>query len=248
MNAIDLNCDLGEGYPYDEALLDLVTSANIACGFHAGDDVTMRHIAEIAQKNSVGIGAHPSFPDRENFGRTNMDLSPDEVFEIVKVQVEKMMSVCDLIGAKLDHVKPHGALYNMAAKDRQLANAIARAVTSVDPELVLYGLSGSSLISEGKTVGLATASEVFADRTYTENGTLTPRSSPNAMIENARDAVAQVLQMVKTSTVTATTGSKISIDAETVCIHGDGPNAVEFARELRNTLQSEGIQVRPIRK
>jgi UPF0271 protein len=208
----------------------------------------MRRTAETAQKKGVAIGAHPSFPDRENFGRTNMQLSTSEVFDIVKAQVESMLLVCDSIGAKMNHVKPHGALYNMAAVDAALANAIAQAVFEADPELVLYGLSGSYLVSEAKNLGLAAASEVFADRTYTEKGMLTPRSLPNSMIENSQDAVNQVLHMVKTSSVVTTTGKRIAIDADTVCIHGDGPRAAEFARALRNELESEGIMVRSYRR
>lgn len=248
MRSIDLNCDLGEGYPNDDALLDLITSANIACGFHAGDEASMRHTAETAQKKGVAIGAHPSFPDRENFGRTNMQLSTYKVYEFVTIQIEKMLSVCDSIGTRLNHVKPHGALYNMAAKDAGLAETIARAVLATDPSLVLYGLSGSNLISEAKKVGLTTASEVFADRTYTRDGSLTPRSDPNALIEDTQQAVDQVLQMVRTSTVTATTADNVTIEAETICIHGDGPHAVEFAKVLRDTLESNGIQVTAVHR
>jgi len=244
MRVVDLNCDMGEGCGNDSELLDYVTSANIACGFHAGDEETMRRTAEAALAKGVAIGAHPSFPDRENFGRTKMHLSTQEVFDIVTEQVNAMRGICQGLETILNHVKPHGALYNMAADDAKLARAIADAVKSIDPELVMYGLSGSYLISEAQKLGLKTSSEVFADRTYTADGKLTPRSQPNALIAGTGDAINQVLQMVNGGTVTATTGATVPIVAETVCIHGDGPHAVEFAKAIRTQLDREGIEVR----
>jgi UPF0271 protein len=248
MRAIDLNCDMGEGCGNDDVLLEFVSSANIACGFHAGDADTMRRTAELALAKSVAIGAHPSFPDRENFGRTNMNLSPDEVTDIVSEQIAAMQNVCREIAATLHHVKPHGALYNMAAKEASLAEAIARAVQNVDADLIMYGLSGSFLITEAQRLGLKTASEVFADRTYTAEGTLTPRSQPNALIDSADESINQVLQMVEKGTVTATNGSEVPIEVETICIHGDGPHAVDFAKAIKTRLEQEGIKVCPTQR
>ena len=248
MRVVDLNCDMGEGCGNDSELLEYVTSANIACGFHAGDKDTMRRTAEIAMEKDVAIGAHPSFPDRENFGRTKMNLSTEEVFDIVTNQVNAMQKICVDLGGSMHHVKPHGALYNMAADDAELANAISRAVKAVDPELIMYGLSGSYLITQAQKLGLKTASEVFADRTYTADGRLTPRSQTNALIADTDDATKQVVQMISTGTVTAATSETVPIMAETVCIHGDGPHAVEFAKALRTRLDQDGIEVRPFSK
>ena len=245
MRLIDLNCDMGEGCGNDDVLLDYVSSANIACGFHAGDKDTMRRTAELALAKGIAIGAHPSFPDRTNFGRSNMNLSRGEVIDIVGEQIAAMQNVCREIGATLHHVKPHGALYNMAANDAGLAEAIARAVKNFDADLTMYGLSGSLLITEAQKLGLETTSEVFADRTYTADGTLTPRSQPNALIDDADESINQVLQMINTGTVTATNGSKVPINAETVCIHGDGPHAVDFAKAIRTRFEKEGIKICP---
>jgi len=248
MRTIDLNCDMGEGCGNDAVLLEYVSSANIACGFHAGDKDTMRRTAELALAKGAAIGAHPSFPDRENFGRTNMNLSADEVVDIVSEQITATKSVCQELGAILNHVKPHGALYNMAAKDASLAEAIARAVKNLDADLIVYGLSSSHLITEAQKLGLKTASEVFADRTYTAEGTLTPRSQANALIKDADESINQVVQMINKGVVTATNGDDVAINAETVCIHGDGPHAVEFARAIRTRLEQEGIKVCPTQR
>lgn len=236
MLAVDINCDLGEGCGNDAELMKYITSANIACGYHAGDLDTMRRTVELAIANDVRIGAHPSYPDRENFGRTPMSLPPDEVRQIVTDQLAALEPICVELGGQLHHVKPHGALYNQAAKDRELAAAIADAVASFDRRLVLYGLSGSFLISEAESAGLRTASEVFADRTYRGDGTLTPRTEPNALIGDTRTAVGQVLQMIREQNVTAVSGETVPIRAETICIHGDGEHAVEFARAINQAL------------
>lgn len=236
MLTVDLNCDMGEGCGNDAELMKYVTSANIACGRHAGDEATMRRTVDLAIANSVRIGAHPGYPDRDNFGRTPMSLPLDEVRQIVIDQIEALKSVCECAGAKLHHVKPHGALYNQAAKDRELAAVIAGAIAAVDRDLVLYGLSGSHLISEAEFVGLSTASEVFADRAYQADGSLTPRTEPNSLITNADVAVAQVLRMVREQSVLAASGEIVPIRAETVCIHGDGEHAVEFARAINQAL------------
>jgi UPF0271 protein len=245
MRTIDLNCDMGEGYDNDEVLLDHVSSANIACGFHAGNVETMKRTAELALKKGVAIGAHPGFPDRENFGRTNMDLSPDQVFDLVSEQIAAMQDICREIGAELHHIKPHGALYNMAAKDPDLAAAIARAVRDLDADLTVYGLSGSLLIGEAQKCGLKTSSEVFADRTYAADGSLTPRSQPNALITDSEKSIDQVIHILLNGSVIATNGEEVSIDADTVCIHGDGPHAVDSAIAIRERLEQEGIQVCP---
>jgi UPF0271 protein len=248
MPTIDLNCDMGEGCGNDQTLLDLVSSANIACGFHAGDPSTMRRTADAAVERGVAIGAHPSFADRENFGRSRMSLSPREVFDIVLYQVAAMSAICESAGAKLHHVKPHGALYNQSANDPELASAIAEAVRTFDPNLVLYALSGGQLIEAGKSAGLKTASEAFADRTYTADGRLTPRSQPNALITDRRAALDQVLRMIEFSEVVASTGETVRVSADTICIHGDGETAVEFARTVRSGLSDRGIQIATVHK
>ena len=230
----------------DAELMDYVSSINIACGFHAGDPTIIAETIKTALKKGVSVGAHPSYPDLQGFGRREMALSPEEVFDIVLYQIAAVKGICEAYGIKLHHVKPHGALYNRAAKDPALAKAIVKAVKTLDKNLVFYGLAGSHLISEAEKIGLKTASEVFADRTYQPDGTLTPRTEPGALIENAERAVAQVLEMVKDQTVTAVGGEKISIKADTVCIHGDTPQAPEFARTIRERLIKNGIEVSAI--
>ena len=246
MRSIDLNCDMGEGCGHDDELLEYVTSANIACGFHAGDATTMRRTVEAALERGVAIGAHPSYPDRENFGRSNMNLPPEEVFDIVAYQIGAMKAICEAVGGTLHHVKPHGALYNQAAKSRELSRAIAQAVRSVGPDLILYGGSKSTLVEEAVNSGLRAASEVFADRTYQPDGSLTPRNLPNALITDARSAIEQALQMIEKGTVTALNGEEISITADTVCLHGDGEHAVEFAIAIREGFAKRGINARPV--
>ena len=248
MPTVDLNCDMGESFGAwtmgnDAELMNYVSSVNVACGFHAGDPTVMRKTVETAVKKSVAVGAHPGFPDLQGFGRRDMALSPKEIFDIVIYQVSALKGVCEVLCTNLHHVKPHGALYNKAAKDQETAKAICYAVKAIDENLVFYGLSGSFLISEAKNIGLKTASEVFADRTYQTDGSLTPRTEPNALIENTDDSISQVLQMVKERSVTATNGKKIPIKAETVCIHGDGKHAVEFAKNIRTKLEEENIKI-----
>lgn len=245
-SSIDLNCDLGEGCGNDAELMDFVSSVNIACGFHAGDATTMRKTVELAIEKGIAIGAHPSFPDRENFGRTEMSLSPQEVFDIVIYQVAALKGIAEASGGILHHVKAHGALYNQAAKDAELAKAIASAVRTFVDDLILYGLPGSYLISEADAIGLRTASEVFADRTYQSDGSLTPRTQPNALITDDETAIAQVLQMVQKQTVTTVDGDEVSLKAETVCIHGDGDNALVFAKSIRRKLYENGIEVKSL--
>lgn len=248
---IDLNCDMGEAFGAwpmgnDNALMEMISSANIACGFHAGDATIMRKTAQLALEKNVAIGAHPAFPDLQGFGRRNMQLSPQEVYDICVYQIGAMFGTVRAMGGKLHHVKPHGALYNMAAKDANLAKSIAKATKAIHPNLILYGLSGSHLITEAEKIGLRTASEVFADRTYQNDGNLTPRTQDNAMIESTQDAVNQVIMMIEKQCVISTDGKEVSLKADTVCIHGDGDHAVEFAEELRNTLIKRNIIIETI--
>ena len=251
MQSVDLNCDMGESFGAwkmgnDAEIMDHISSANIACGFHAGDPTTMRKTAELAISKNVAVGAHPGYPDLQGFGRRAMSLKPEEVFDIVLYQISALKGICESLGGKLSHVKPHGALYNQAAKDQGLAKAVARAVQKCDAGLVLFGLSGSHSILEAETLGLRTASEVFADRTYQPDGSLTPRSQNNALIDDRKQAIEQVLQMVGSQTVTAVDGTVLNLKADTICIHGDGPNALEFAAAIRNAFAAANIAVRPV--
>ncbi len=234
---VDLNCDLGEGMKTDEQIIPLITSANIACGFHAGDFYTMKRTAELCLQHGVAIGAHPSWPDRENFGRKEMQFSSTELYTIITEQLNIISAVAKQQGSKLHHVKPHGALYNQSAKDPMIASTIAKAVKDFDSSLVLFGLSGSASITEAVKIGLKTANEVFADRTYLDDGSLTPRSQPNALIEDETKAVQQALQMIMQQTVTTTSGKTITINADTICIHGDGANAVAFVKAISTALK-----------
>ena len=251
MLTVDLNCDMGESFGawkmgHDAALMDYVSSVNIACGFHAGDASTIRKTIEVALKKGVAVGAHPSFPDLQGFGRREMKMSASEVYDIILYQIAAVKGMCEAFGGKLHHVKPHGALYNQAAKNKNLAEAIAKAVKAIDKNLILYGLSVSFLISEAEKIGLRTASEVFADRTYQSDGTLTPRNLQNALISDVEKAVSQVLQMISEQTVTATNGEKVSLKAESVCIHGDGAHALEFAKRINAKLKKEGVNIEKI--
>ena len=234
---IDLNCDMGEGIGNDEAIMPYITSANIACGYHAGDENIMKQTVELCLQYNVAIGAHPSYFDRGNFGRNDIDLSVEQVYTLVKKQIQLLKEITEESKALLRHVKPHGALYNKSAKNVDVAKAIAMAVKDVDEDLILFGLSGGYSIVEAKNLGLKTRSEVFADRTYQDNGSLTPRTQVNAMIEDEEKSIQQVLQMVHEGFVTTVSGKSISIIAETVCIHGDGKNAVQFARRLNEVLK-----------
>ncbi len=244
MARIDLNCDLGEGAGHDAELMPLISSANIACGAHAGDDPTMRATIALAKQHGVAIGAHPGFADRANFGRVELPVSAAEVRGLVLGQTQHLLDLAGQGGARVHHVKPHGALYNLAARDLAFARAVADAVYEADPRLVLVGLAGSRLLEAGAECGLSTISEVFADRTYQADGALTPRSQPGALITDVAIAVAQVLRMVGAGRVTATDGSEVEIQADTVCLHGDGEHAVEFARQLRTALAGAGLEIK----
>lgn len=249
MLSVDLNCDMGESFGAwrmgdDRELMNFVSSVNVACGFHAGDASVMRETVQIAIEKGVAIGAHPGFPDLQGFGRREMKMSAREIYDIVLYQTAALKGICEAHGARLHHVKPHGALYNLAAKSAETASAIAEAVKAIDETLIFYGLSNSRLIDEAEKIGLKTTSEVFADRTYQSDGTLTARSEPNSLITDTDKAVEQVLQMVKTGTVTAIGGEKTLLKAQTVCIHGDGAFAVEFAQSIREKLVENRIAIR----
>ncbi|MEP7109608.1 MAG: 5-oxoprolinase subunit PxpA [Ferruginibacter sp.] len=246
MMHIDINCDMAEGTGNEALLMPFISSANIACGFHAGDENEMKRVVALCLKYNVAIGAHPSFPDKENFGRATMNLPAEKVKHLINEQLNILNKIVVAGGAKLHHVKPHGALYNMAAKDRGLARAIAVAVKDFDDELIYYGLSGSVMIDEATESGLQIAREVFADRTYQPDGSLTPRAGPGALITNAGQAIRQVLEIINEKMVTVVNGNNISIQADTVCIHGDGSNAVELAKKIYKGLIATGILIQKI--
>lgn len=251
MYVIDINCDMGESFGNyqlgaDTEVLKYVTSANIACGFHAGDPATMKKTVRMALEEKVGIGAHPGFQDLVGFGRREMKVSPEEAYDLVVYQIGALEAFVRSEGGRLQHVKPHGALFNMAAADSVLARAVAEAVYKVDAELILFGLSGSELVKAGEEIGLRTASEVFSDRTYQQDGSLTSRRKPGALIESPEEAIAQVVRMVKNHKVKALNGLDIDICAHTVCIHGDGESALRFAEQITKTLQQEKIEIKRI--
>jgi UPF0271 protein len=227
----------------DEDILQYVTSANIACGFHAGDPATMRKTVTLALEKGIAIGAHPGLPDLTGFGRRNMEISPQEAFDMVVYQIGALYGFVKAEGGKIQHVKPHGALYNMAAKSMELSQAIAGAIYKVDSELILFGLSGSELVKAGEAIGLRTASEVFADRTYQKDGSLTPRRQPDALLTDDQKAIDQVIRMVKEGKVLSQQGIDIVIQADTVCIHGDGLHALSFARQIRERLNNSDVTV-----
>jgi len=243
---IDLNCDMGEGMLNDAAIMPYISSASIACGYHAGDESTIRKTIDLCLLHGVAIGAHPGFDDKPNFGRLPIQLSLDGYYQLVFKQLEIIQKICTEKHAVVHHVKPHGALYNMAANDQALSRVLARAVYEFNPGLIFYGLSGSVMIHEAKAIGLKTANEVFADRTYQADGTLTPRSHPSALIQNATQAVAQVVQMITQKSVTTISGESIPMQAETICIHGDGPYALEFIRAIHTHLVKNNIRIRSI--
>jgi UPF0271 protein len=250
MLTVDLNCDMGEStslWPYDInydiSLLSYVSSINLACGSHAGDEVTAKKLINEALTRNVSVGAHPSFPDRQNFGRKEIQLGEKELYQIVYKQIEFLGALAISNGVKLKHVKPHGALYNQSATDQKLAFVVCSAIQAYDDELMIYGLSGSELVKVADSMGLKSCSEVFADRTYKDDGNLTPRNDPNALLIDEQEAIKQVLQMVKMGTVTTTSGNNVSIKAETICIHSDGKNAFNVAKRIHEKLLQERIAV-----
>ncbi|MHA6205995.1 LamB/YcsF family protein [Dyella soli] len=243
---IDINSDLGESFGAwsmgdDAALLDIVSSANIACGFHAGDPDIMRRTVALAAERQVAIGAHVSLPDLQGFGRREMAVTPAEAYALTLYQIGALHGFVRAAGARLRHVKPHGALYNMAARDARLAEAIAAAVRDFDPSLRLFGLAGSALIDAGLAAGLPVASEAFADRGYRADGSLLPRSEPGAVISESDQAIAQAMAMAREGKLRAVDGAIVELQADTLCVHGDGAHAVTFARNLRAALEAVGI-------
>ncbi|WP_437918660.1 LamB/YcsF family protein [Sphingobacterium sp. LRF_L2] len=246
--SVDLNCDLGEGFGQwtfgnDEQILPYISSANIACGLHAGDPSTIMKTIELALQHNVKIGAHPGLNDKDGFGRREIQVTPKEVYDLTVYQIAALAGCAKSLGTKLNHVKPHGALYNMAAKDSLLAKAICQAVYSFDPDLILYGLSGSLLVKEARSIGLQVFSEVFADRSYQQDGSLTPRSLHHAIIRDQNLVIDQVLKMVKFGKVESFDGHEIEIHADTICLHGDNMAAVELARAIATTLKQEKIEI-----
>jgi UPF0271 protein len=243
---VDLNCDMGEGGPCDEELLGLVTSANIACGFHAGDPGVMHRTLKRALKRGVSIGAHPGLRDPEGFGRRAVKVDPQEAFDLTLYQIGALQSFAALHGARLVHVKPHGALYTMAARDAALADALAGAVRSADPGLVFVGQAGSEMIAAARRLGLRAAEEAFADRGYQADGALVPRGQPGALIEAPADVARRAVRLAREGKVTAADGTEIAVRADTICIHGDTPGAPELARALRAALTREGVELRSL--
>ena len=241
--SIDLNADVGEGCGQDVALIPLISSANIACGSHAGDADSMREAVAFARDHGVAVGAHPSFPDRENFGRREMRLAPADLHASIVSQVQALADIAASEGTRLCHVKPHGALYNMAAREEELAETIARAVQSVDPTLMLFGLAGSALLTAANRIGLRGVSEVFADRAYLPDGRLLPRDRPGSVIHNVAAVAVRAVGMARDARVMAVDGSSISVRADTICVHGDTPGAAAIARGVREALAAAGITV-----
>ncbi|MEK3938077.1 5-oxoprolinase subunit PxpA [Bacillus sp. FSL R5-0431] len=249
MYQVDINCDLGESFGQytigaDEQILEYVTSANIACGFHAGDPTVMRKTVRMALDKGVQIGAHPGLQDLVGFGRRPMAISAEEAYDLVVYQIGALSAFLKAEGGTMQHVKPHGALYNMAAKNTELSESIAKAVYHVDPSLVLFGLSGSELALAGERIGLQVAHEVFSDRTYQADGTLTSRREPHALIEDDERAVQQVVRMVREGKVHTVQGEDISLKADTVCIHGDGSHALQFAKIITSKLKEASIHLK----
>jgi UPF0271 protein len=240
---VDLNCDLGEGGPNDAALLGCVTSANIACGVHAGSAEIMRRTMELAAAAGVGIGAHPGLADPAGMGRREVPLTAGEAFDLVTGQVGAMAAVATALGLGLRHVKPHGALYNQAARDPALAEAVAKAVRAVDPRLILFALAGSCQVEAALAAGLRVAREAFADRRYRADGTLVPRTRPGAVIDDPAQVAAQALRLVKEHKLTTIDGAELTVHADTLCVHGDSPNALGLLRALREGLTKESVEI-----
>jgi UPF0271 protein len=250
MARVDLNCDMGESFGAwtmgdDAAVMGSITSANIACGAHAGDPAVMRRTVRLAGEAGVAIGAHPGLPDLAGFGRREMKVSPDDVRDLVLYQVGALAALVRAEGYRLRHVKPHGALYNMAARDRALADAIAAAVHAFDPAVILFGLAGSALIAAGEAAGLAVASEVFADRAYEPDGSLVSRVRPGSVIHDPAAVSARAVAMVRDGEVASASGFRVRVRADTICVHGDTPGAAALARQIRHALEAAGILVVP---
>ncbi len=252
MYKVDLNCDLGESFGnykigHDAEVIKLISSANIACGFHASDPLVMANTVQLAQKAGVAVGAHPGFPDLVGFGRRNMNVSLQEAKAMVQYQIGALNAFCTAQNIKMQHVKPHGALYNMAAKDFDLARAICEGIYEINADLILLGLSGSQLVAAANSVGLQAANEVFADRAYKEDGTLLERSKAGAVIADEDAVIQRVVRMITEHKVQAVTGIDIPIQADSICVHGDGSKALEFVKKISRAFTNEQIQMEPLR-
>jgi UPF0271 protein len=248
---VDLNCDLGEGFgPWsmgsDEEIMDHVTSVNVACGFHAGDPVVMKHTVEMAAARGIAVGAHPGYPDIQGFGRREMSCTPDEIYAFCLYQIGALMVVARSQGVRTVHVKPHGALYNRGARDEEAASAVARASRDADRGLVLVGLPGSAFEKAARDAGIPFASEAFADRAYMEDGSLVPRSRPCSVIHDPEEAARRVLEMVMEGRIISVEGSILHIRPDTVCVHGDTPEALRMARVIREKLEASGVVIAPL--
>lgn len=251
MAMVDLNCDMGESFGtyklgLDSEVAEFISSANVACGFHASDPIVMSNTVKILKENNVRIGAHPGFPDLVGFGRRNMSVSPTEAKAYVQYQIGALSAFCKANKLPLQHVKPHGALYNMAGKDYALSKAVCEGIAEIDSSLILLGLSGSQMLKAAADTGLRCAKEVFADRAYEEDGSLVARTKDDAMIVNEDEAITRVIGMVKHGKVKALTGKEIEIQADSVCVHGDGVKALEFVKKIRAALISEGVKIAPL--
>jgi UPF0271 protein len=253
MFKVDMNCDLGESFGaykigLDEEVIPFITSANVACGYHASDPVVMDKTVKLCKKNGAGIGAHPGFPDLVGFGRRNMNVSTEEAKAMIQYQIGALNAFCKAVGIEMQHVKPHGALYNMAGKDIKLAEAICEGIYEVNPELILLALSGSEMVNAAQNIGLKVAREAFADRAYDEDGSLVARTKEGAMITDEELAIKRVIKMVKENKVEAITGKDIFIKVDSICVHGDGPKALEFVKRIKSRLKSESIEITPLCK
>ena len=251
--SIDINCDMGESFGrytlgLDAEMISLISSANIACGFHAGDPSVMCTTVQLAVEHGVGIGAHPGFPDLAGFGRRNMNMLADELCDSIIYQVGALTAFAKVFDATLQHVKPHGALYNMAANDESLAKTIVEALLKINPDLILFGLAGARILDVAREAGLRVAREVFADRAYNEDGTLVSRNLEGSVICDSERVAERVLNMAHEGKVTAITGKDIELEFDTVCVHGDTAGAVEHARRIMQVLTQEGIEIVPIGK
>lgn len=253
MAKIDLNCDLGESFGaytmgMDDKVIPLISSCNIACGYHASDPLVMKKTVAMAKEADIGIGAHPGYPDLMGFGRRNMNVSPAEAAAYVTYQLGALYAFAKSAGVRLQHVKPHGALYNMAGKNYDLALAIAKAVQAFDPSLILMGLSGSESVKAAQDIGLPVAREVFADRAYMPDGSLVPRTREGAVIHDEELAIRRVIRMVKEHKVTTIDGADIEIVPDSICVHGDNEKALTFVTQIRSALEAEGVEVAPLKE
>lgn len=233
---LDLNSDIGEGFAYDAEIIKLVDSVNIACGGHAGNIALMNETVQLAKQAGIHIGAHPGYPDKEHFGRVDMDMSPDEIYDEVSRQIKTLKQICDKHNAKLHHVKPHGQLYNKAAKDKATAQAITSAIKDIDKNLIIVVLANSQFVDVVKSENMQVWQEFFVDRNYQASGELVPRSNPNAVIHNEEVAINRLIQLAETGEIPSVDGQTIQITADTVCVHGDTPEALQYVKKIREKL------------